>query len=714
MVRPLTRRRSVVSFNLSPSLGGDEQSSEEENDRDSEEHLYLPTHVRTIEETFDAWHESFTRSDSRISMFSSGAGSPYPRTPQILEEEEEEEGEVTPKFMNEEDALETQSSYSMSSVRESEVSIGNNFRPASRMSFLSDDCEKTLNANEIFRASSASASSVSLAMETASQNSVVQEELNVGNENDEKSFGTDEMTRSLSSVVSFITEHGQVSRSSSTLEKVDGETVRYEVSSKEGVEHNASSPPNEREVDVVLSTDEQNANARGAVAVGGENIRMSESVVVAMGKDDVSTVESEKNASTLNIDVGEDNFSPVADDKDEVTTQTSDSGQIPSIVETMCSDYEDGELTITGTSVDSNSEIKSVNEETSESVREVASEELSQANEDMEESSVNSVAEGKDKDKEKQENEVLGDLSKEDCLHCRSISEGKDAVLIDGFHDSLNDVDDSAQSKLLDPSSETSTMLADHYTDQKDSEKASLAHQDIPTELDGKSEAGAQESKSLVEEESEKKVANKPDSTEPPISSEHCESQESQSVTEPQDAPEDENDSQDESESKNEGNDEDDEGGYTTEASATTLQGIRGILGRRRLTRCSTAATSIGLDIDDESAFSEDGFDAEEKPYDLATKDGLEAFKQFLLDTSGEKMLQFWLEVECGRHLDDDGQKNRWVQSRRLQKTLSKFLLYQPLKLQLNNKKKSQKMFELEPRDGRQDSFKQNQRLVHF
>ena len=664
---------------MSPSLGGDEQSSEEENDRDSEEHLYLPTHVRTIEETFDAWHESFTRSDSRISMFSSGAGSPYPRTPQILEEEEEEEeeGEVTPKFMNEEDALETQSSYSMSSVQESEVSVGNNFRPVSRMSFLSDDLERTLNANDISRESSASASGVSLAMETASQNSVVQEELNVGNENDAKSFGADEMTRSLSSVVSFITEHGQVSRSSSTLENVDGETVWYEVSSKDGVERNASSPPNERDVDVVLSTEEQNANAPGAVAVGGENIRMSESVV-AIGKDDVSTVESEKNASTLNIEVGEDNFSPVGDDKDEVTTQTSDGGKIPSIVETMCSDYEDGELTITGTSVDS------VNEENSESVREVASEELSQANEDMEESSVSSVAEGKDKDKEKQENEVLGDLSKEDCLHCRSISEGKDAILIDGFHDSLNDVDDSAPSKLLDPSSETSTMLADHCTEQKDSENESLAHQDIPTELDGISEPGAQGSKSLVEEKSEENVANKSDSTKPPISSEHCESQESQSVTEPQDAPEDENDSQDESESKNEGNDEDDEGGYTTEASATTLQGIRGVLGRRRLTRCSTAATSIGLDIDDESAFSEDGFDAEEKPYDLATKDGLEAFKQFLLDTSGEKMLQFWLEVECGRHLDDDGQKNRWVQSRRLQKTLSKFLLYQPLKLQLN------------------------------
>ena len=657
MVRPLTRRRSVVSFNLSPSLGGDEQSSEEENDRESEEHLYLPTHVRTIEETFDAWHESFTRSDSRISMFSSGAGSPYPRTPQILEEEEE--GEVTPKFMNEEDALETQSSYSMSSVQESEVSVGNNFRPASRISFLSDDFEKTLNANE--RSTASSASSVSLAIETASQNSVVQEELNVGNENDEKSFGADEMTRNLSSVVSFITEHGQISRSSSTLENVDGETVSYQVSSKEGAEHNASSPPNESNVDVVLSTDEQNVNAPGAVLEGGENTRMSESVVVAMGKDDVSIVESEQNASTLNIEVGEDNFSPVGDDSDEVTTQTSDGGKIPSIVETMCSDYEDGELTITGTSVDTNSEIKSVDEGNRESVREVASEKLSQANEDLEESSVNSVAEGKDKDEEKQEKEVFGDLSKEDCLHCRSISEGKDAVLMDGFHDSLNDVDDSTQSKLLDPSSEASTMLADHCTDQKDSENESLVYQNKPAELGGKSEAGAQESKLLVEEESEEKAANKPGSTDLPISSEHCESQESQSVTEPQDAPEGENDSLEESEGKNEGNDEDDEGGYTTEASATTLQGIRGVLGRRRLTLCSTAATSIGFDIDDESAFSDDGFDAEDKPYDLATKDGFEAFKQFLLDTSGEKMLQFWLEVECGRHLDDDGQKNRWV-----------------------------------------------------
>ena len=104
---------------------------------------------------------------------------------------------------------------------------------------------------------------------------------------------------------------------------------------------------------------------------------------------------------------------------------------------------------------------------------------------------------------------------------------------------------------------------------------------------------------------------------------------------------------------------DDDEAGYTTEASATTLQGIRGIFGSRR--RSSLAATSVGFDAGDDSMFSDDGSELDDKLYDLATKEGFDMFREFLLETSGEKLLQFWLEVECGKYLENEDERNRYL-----------------------------------------------------
>lgn len=77
-----------------------------------------------------------------------------------------------------------------------------------------------------------------------------------------------------------------------------------------------------------------------------------------------------------------------------------------------------------------------------------------------------------------------------------------------------------------------------------------------------------------------------------------------------------------------------------------TLKGIRGILRRR----VSTAATSVGFDFDQSDISDDDDYLEDEKPYDLATKEGLDEFKMFLLGTVAEKYLRFWVDVECLRH----------------------------------------------------------------
>ena len=208
---PAGRRRSVVSFNLTPSLG-EAPSPDTDRDAENEGIMYLPTNVRSIEETFDAWHESFKRTESRASMFSSGDGS-YRKlnTPQIMEEDE---------------ASATRSTSSCFSTKESESSASNNARPVSGLSIASDNTEKGLSPAEPSSRIS-SASTVSFFLENQSSFVLNQEESNacdLDSESRGDRLGADEMTRSLSSALSFITEHGKVIGNSSAPGSIIGET----------------------------------------------------------------------------------------------------------------------------------------------------------------------------------------------------------------------------------------------------------------------------------------------------------------------------------------------------------------------------------------------------------------------------------------------------------------------------------------------------------
>ena len=681
----------MVSFNLNPSAG-DAQSTDGDGESDNDGHIYLPMNVRSIEETFDAWHESFKRPESRTSLLSSGGGnSPYQLGPRILEEEDE--------------SLETRSSSSCFSAQESDITaVSNNARPASRLSFVSDNSEKTLSPEPRSRVSSASSRSVVL--ETGSQTGSLQVDSNVGEQESEKSgdlHAADEMTRSLSSALSFITEHGQVRGNTPSLEKFDGEVRLAEpedLASKDGIdlEENGSYASKVESVVVSEGISEQDVLlsrevAEESISIAGKKESVVESGGIAeredlLSREEVggdltntnkteSIVESELvgiNRSIIesavnDLDVSDTGMSeePVlsvseirVDENDERIRDLSDEGKVPSInVEILCTDGQaaDTGFSVSGASVDS---AESVSKEASESVPcEELNEDLSERTEDFSNaeerfSLLDAVFYSRSKEdvvsqgEEKQENKALQEeevkpsgSDEEECLHCKNSANRKNASLIEAVEEtpkedgSFND-EDSKQSKLIDLSSETGdTVSFDEHSVQKSAEIQSITEE---SENLGLSKSTEQDHDAELKNETST-LPNREDGNNE------------------QEAADKDNESEI-SQGNKETNDDDDEGGYTTEASATTLQGIRGVIGKRQ--RCSTAATSVAFDVGDaESAFSEDGSGIDDKPYDLATKEGFDAFKEFLLETSGEKLLQFWLEVECGRYLERDDERSR-------------------------------------------------------
>ena len=703
---PGGRSRSAVSFNLTPSLG-EAQSTDGEAESDSEGHMYLPTNVRSIEETFDAWHESFKRPESRANLFS-GGGSPYPLTPQIMEENE---------------SADIRSSSSCYSAQESEVSVPSNARPASRLSFVSDAADKTLSPEPRSRVSSAN--SHTLGLETGSQTDTFQEGSNSGEQGSERSkdpLGAGEMTRSLSSALSFITEHGQVKGNSPSPEKIIDEPAsdeQQDLASRVDVERNNLYTSKEEFIVKLQRTEEQDySRSREEVKENRQSTDKEETIVEVEGivkqedlpsskevADNVTSVsvegsiaESKPVTTSDNIEentsiesaeterekydtgTSEEPLPPVNEaqvsEKDEGLRGLSIEGKVPSInVEIMCSD--DGAIergtAFSTTSVDS---AESVKGENSESIPvEEPQEELSEATEDLsnaEEISLpisdavdnSGAVEGAACQKEEKqeiqtsrEDVEKASVSDEgDCLHCKNVAKHMNAVPIKAVadtpkgNDSLND-EDSKQSKLLDLSSETGeTTSVEEHSIQKSTENESIAEElgdrgiSISIELEHDSELKAETSTFLIRQEFDSFSIHDGNEEETEEKDNESEVQDSQG---------------DMVEDRKPNEDDDDEGGYTTEASATTLQGIRGVFGKKQ--RCSTAATSVCFDAGDaESAFSEDGSEMEDKPYDLAMKEGFDSFKEFLLETSGEKLLQFWLEVECGRYLDHDEEKNRY------------------------------------------------------
>lgn len=664
----------MVSFNLSPSLV-DMQSTNGEGGDENEEPLYLPTHVRSIEETFDAWQESFKRPESRASVFSSGASSPYPQTPQIMEEEVHLDGQSS-------------SSNFSAHTQESDV------RPLSRMSFASVNSNSVQMLSADVRSRIGSACSVSLPRGTAT--GLVHEELNAEEEfKSERSFGADEMTRRLSSVVSFITDHGQVTRSSPIPENFDGEPSQSkddaeETSSVSRKEKSATETEpiatNNNEESVLVVRVESKQNLTTSIVEKKEE--RDESVLLKEDTD--STKQTVEGMSTAGTEIEQDAHTTAAElprelirvlsagenhvkGNYEVVTGASDEGRMPSIVETMFTGDEEGfSRRIQGSSVNSNVQdysIEELSEELSETTEILSTPDEMFFHRHVENVAVNGETGEKNVGQLMKTEENSGNLGETECSHCQGISKSKAAIPVVSTSDGLSGKD-PAQSKVLESGGESTESVLPDCTEQETVENETKIHEEAPGEMDLSSSAGGAPTCTFALLEIEQEATEMGNLAEPYVSQLDPETKYFQVEVEGSSPQKDQEkvqgsqkgseveESQYGSDEEKQGESEYDEGGYNTEASSTTLQGIRGVLGRR-LTRCSTAATS--LCFEDESALSEDGFDVKEKPYHLAKKGGFDAFKEFLLETSGEKLLQFWLEVESGRFLDDDDERNRCV-----------------------------------------------------
>lgn len=698
---PAGRRRSVVSFNLTPSLG-EAPSPDTDRDAENEGIMYLPTNVRSIEETFDAWHESFKRTESRASMFSSGDGS-YRKlnTPQIMEEDE---------------ASATRSTSSCFSTKESESSASNNARPVSGLSIASDNTEKGLSPAEPSSRIS-SASTVSFFLENQSSFVLNQEESNacdLDSESRGDRLGADEMTRSLSSALSFITEHGKVIGNSSAPGSIIGETDlgeqedatrkedntsekdfvveeagiagREGISSREEAERE-SVPPGEKDSVVEF---EQFAEHKNSCFKEGieENLAKTERDGYPLECESLtgsSTVEnttpdgtrSEMGMGNSESDVIKEPLTPDLGAQrksgNEDARESLDEEQVPSIdIEVTCSDEEetlDKETALNDDAVDLNSVADSNSGENCGSV--AARVELSLNTEDIfiikEKASVSNAPDytgqvddnlgGNDEKRNSsttQSDEGKPTVSDEDCLHCKN-AKRKDVSPTLGMDASLGERSTSSKEELKkvnlsnvgsDPGEIGSV---DEYSGHRSAQSGSIAEEISNTGISALSEVDA-DSENNNKETSFQGREN--DDTEMATGEIESKKQDLQGEEPSPGKDSDDDDDDDDRE-------DDDEAGYTTEASATTLQGIRGIFGSRR--RSSLAATSVGFDAGDDSMFSDDGSELDDKPYDLATKEGFDMFREFLLETSGEKLLQFWLEVECGKYLENEDERNRYL-----------------------------------------------------
>lgn len=47
----------------------------------------------------------------------------------------------------------------------------------------------------------------------------------------------------------------------------------------------------------------------------------------------------------------------------------------------------------------------------------------------------------------------------------------------------------------------------------------------------------------------------------------------------------------------------------------------------------------VGFEVGDDLMFSDDGFELDDKFYDLVIKEGFDMFREFFLEISGEKLL---------------------------------------------------------------------------
>ena len=97
-----------------------------------------------------------------------------------------------------------------------------------------------------------------------------------------------------------------------------------------------------------------------------------------------------------------------------------------------------------------------------------------------------------------------------------------------------------------------------------------------------------------------------------------------------------------------------------------SIKSERNFLPRSVRERASSANSFASSDFSVESG-TKSSFADEQEPQmaddemDLSSKAGMDKFKEFLMDTRGEALLLFWLEVETWKHIGDSGDKMRCV-----------------------------------------------------
>lgn len=648
-----TRCRSGVSFDLSPSIE-DRQSSTDEaeaSDSQSEDHCYLPTHVRSIEETFDAWQQSFTGlPGSRASVFSSRASSPNQQMLEEEEEEKEEDEEVGEK--EEEEEVDVQLSSTEFSAQETDVAVSHT-RPTSRISILSDlsTPQRRLNTEIISRASSAN--TVSFREDTIDQiGSDNAEKFNAEATADksDKSIGAAEMTRSLSSAVSFISEHGQIPRNSLLLEYVcDKPSYDYSKQNTPGQTEQMDGDSAGKKEDELQS---KSTESKQTISSTSTSMKMCEyKTETSTGNEtDGNSSPSQKNVIStcdqLNEDQGISNGEKQINDKDDegaiscnVQTVFTDGGKEqnkagpgPNQLCTVENDLIDKEYKdrISANSVE--------NDGTHTGTQENFSIEKTQLYIGVERLSGETEAE------EQLTNGLSGEIQ---CLCSDRQSKSPDCSV--GGPVTLLE---SMEPIPLLSNSENAEPVFCGYNELKNAESEGTLSGRSLEEIERPHfhTHTLENSLSMLTENNQK---GKEESLSTEIEPSNFQDEQEELASNGAHG-------RPASMGKKQEDEVEDEGACFTEASGPTLQGLRGVFGPK-LTRCSTAATSTGFDLDDESAFSEDGIDAKQKPSDLATKEAFDAFKEFLLDTSGEKLLQFWLEVESGRFLDDEDERSKYV-----------------------------------------------------
>ena len=562
-------------------------STDDESEFDDE--FYLSPHFRSVEETLDAWHESFTRPGSRL-------------TPLPSREED--------------DVWDSRSSSSCFSAQESGTNGTNSVRPVSRLSFVSDSSDRGFTAAVGSRLSSAS--STEHTRDIGSRDAFRHDNTVISSEQHHE-----DTVRVTTSALSFAVEHIEVKNASSPPVKSDDDAIA------ERRDQFLT-----REVESVAELDRDAIERR---PLGNELIEALEGAESAWGADD----ELMHYLPNPNKDGGENNLiskecRPKVPHITETTfvddneTLNGKSSLIYITVQSPAVNQNDEDFTATEYEIMShNQRVEEVSEKLSKVTEEFCSlkdgKSLSERVEEEFVPSEKTIIEDQMKKEEKMWCCSWNEKNMADCSHFQSRKTYQEGNILECSEGSSENV-----------------PIANHLMERQKSRETSRQVESVSEKDECNTIDTAFENwdvREVAEDFAPVKLTSDASGevTSGKKGDEHCATSSADRKVEDRGG--------------------DDEGGYTTEASANSLQGIRGIFSGRR--RESTVATSVALDIDEESAYSDDASEVEKKPYDLSTKSAFDAFKTFVLGTSAEKLLQFWLEVECGRNLASDLDKAR-------------------------------------------------------